>query len=163
MQLSERTVEVLTNFSTINNSILVKPGNLLRTVSQQKTVMVKAEVAETFQREFAIYDLKRFLGVLSLFKNPDLTFSDKFVTIESEGQSVKYVYADPSSIGVLPPTKEISFPTPDVEFVVKQEQLTAVLKAGSVLQMPEMAVVGKDGVITLRALNSKDPSADEYK
>ena len=39
-----------------------------------KNIVAKATVEETFPKQVAIYDLNEFLGCLSLFKNPILTF-----------------------------------------------------------------------------------------
>ena len=67
MKLTQRTFQVLKNFSTINPTLSVCKGNVIRTVSQNKTVLAEAQVQEEFPRDFAIYDLSEFLGVISLW------------------------------------------------------------------------------------------------
>ena len=57
MKLSESTVNVLKNFSGINQSLQFKSGNILRTISPMKTVFVEATVYENFSKEFALFDL----------------------------------------------------------------------------------------------------------
>ena len=161
MKLSERTIQILKNFSSINQSIQVLPGNVIKTVTPLKTVYAKAEVSENFEQEFAIYDLSRFLGTVSLFDSPDFEFSDKSVTISSGKQRVKYTYADPSMITTAP-KKDINFPDSNVEFTLTSEHLSMISKAGSVLQMPEIAIVGEDGVISIRAVDSKNSTADVF-
>jgi len=91
----------------------------------------------------------------------DFEFSDKAVTISSGKQRVTYTYADPSMI-VTAPTKDINFPETSIEFNLTSEHLSMISKAGSVLQMPEIAIVGEDGVISIRAIDSKNPSADVF-
>ena len=161
MKLSDKTIQILKNFATINQSILVCPGNILKTVTPLKTVVAQATVAETFEQEFAIYELPRFLGTISLFSDPEFTFQEKYVTISSGKQRVNYTYADASMI-TTPPSKNINFPDTEVEFTITAEQLSTISKAGAVLQMPEIAVVGEDGVISIRAIDSKNSTADVF-
>jgi hypothetical protein len=161
MKLSERTIQILKNFATINQSILVRPGNVLKSVTPLKTVFAQATVAENFEQEFAIYDLPRFLGTVSLFSDPEFNFQDKYVTISSGKQRVNYTYAD-ASMFVTPPTKSINFPDPEVAFTLTSEQLSTISKAGAVLQMPEIAMVGEGGVISIRAVDSKNSTADIF-
>jgi len=161
MKLSDKTIQILKNFATINQSILVRPGNVLKTITPLKTILAQATVAETFEQEFAIYELPRFLGTISLFSDPEFTFQEKFVTISSGKQRVNYTYADASMI-MTPPSKDISFPDTEVEFTITADQLSTISKAGAVLQMPEIAVVGEDGLISIRAIDSKNSSADVF-
>ena len=100
MKLSEHTVEVLKNFATINQNLVIKEGNTLTTMSAMKNIVAKAEVSESFEREVAIYDLNEFLASLSLFKSPVLEFDESFVTIKEENTttSLKYFYSDPSVV-----------------------------------------------------------------
>ena len=82
MKLSARTIQVLKSFAQINPSLIFTPGNEIKTVSPQKTILAKATIAETIPQQFAIYDLVKFLGVLSLFNDPDLEINEKFITIK---------------------------------------------------------------------------------
>ena len=161
MKLSDKTIQILKNFATINQSILVRPGNVLKTITPLKTILAQAKVTENFEQEFAIYELPRFLGTISLFSDPEFTFQEKYVTISSGKQRVNYTYADASMI-MTPPSKEISFPDTEVEFTITADQLSTISKAGAVLQMPEIAVVGEDGLISIRAIDSKNSSADVF-
>ena len=62
MKLSDSTLTVLKNFAGINNSILVKEGNQLRTISVMKNILAEAEIPEAFPRQFGSYDLNQFLN-----------------------------------------------------------------------------------------------------
>lgn len=161
MKLSEQTIGILKNFATINPSVLIKAGNVMSTMSPQKTIIAKATVEESFPQQFAIYELAKFLGVLSLFKEPELEFSERQVMIRSGKQSVNYTYADPSMI-VAPPERDIVFPEADVEFNITQEQLQRVVRAAGVLQLPEIAVTGDGHIITVTATSSKNPTTDVF-
>jgi len=162
MKLSENTVNILKNFATINPSLLVNPGNIITTMSPAKSIYGKASVEENFPTRFAIYELNKFLGVTSLFKDAELDFGEKQVKIVSGRQSVNYTYADPSMIVAPDPNKDINFPAADVEFSISQEELQKVVKASGVLQLPEIAVTGDSHHITVTATNSKNPSSDVF-
>ena len=76
MKLSKHTLNMLKNFSDINMSIEIKKGNLLRTVSVQKNILAQAELEDEFPKDFAIYELNRFLGAASLFDDPEFEFNE---------------------------------------------------------------------------------------
>ena len=89
MKLSEQTVSILKNFSTINQNLVIKEGSEISTMSAMKNIVSKAKVEETFPVEFAIYDLNEFLSAMSLFTNPDLDFDENFVLITEAGSNSK--------------------------------------------------------------------------
>ena len=94
MQLSNDTVEVLKNFSTINPNLVIEPGQKIQTISESKTVMAKAEIVEDFPNEIGVYDLNEFLSVLNLIESPSLDFKDKYLTVSggsSVAQQVQYL------------------------------------------------------------------------
>ena len=118
MNLSNETVSVLKNFSTINQNLVIKSGNIISTISAQKNIVAKAEIKETFPKDFAIYDLNEFLAALSLFEKRSLEFRDDFVVITESGsatKSLKYWYSDPSVVTTT--TKDITMPEPEVTFL----------------------------------------------
>ena len=163
MQISNETIQILKNFAMINPSIAFNPGNVLQTVAPSKTVMAKAIIKETFPTTGAIYDLSRFLGVVSLFEKPEFDFTDTQVVIKGTTQSVNYTFADSSMIITPPADKRISVDKPDVELNLPGSKISAVLKAAAVLQLPEVALFCDGATVYLQALDSKKPSSDDYK
>lgn len=161
MKLSDKTLGILKNFSTVNQSILVKPGNVIRTISGARNVFAQATVEETFPAQFSIYELSKFLGALSLFKDPDIEFFDGHLKISEGKNFIRYTYADESMI-VTPPDKAVELPSRDIYFELTEKDLSTVQKALSVLQVPEMSVVGEDGTIYVKAINNKNPSSDHF-
>ena len=162
MKLSEQTVEVLQNFSTINPSLLFKEGTMLRTVSPQKTVLAEVEVGDEFGQDFGIYDLGRFLSALSLIDDPDLDLGESGMTIsDGNGTAVDYRYADPSMI-VSPPSKALSLPDVNATFILTDSTLEKVLQAARVLDVPEIIVKGEDGVVTISAGDTKNSSMNSF-
>ena len=153
---------MLKNFSDINMSIEIKKGNILRTVSVQKNILAQAELEEEFPQDFAIYELNRFLGAVSLFDDPELTFNGKSTNIGTGRNSVDYVYCDPSMI-VTPPENNITFPDPEVKFTLTQDALSQVMKASNVLGTPEISVESDSGNINIKALDVNNDSTDTFK
>lgn len=162
MKLSESTVSLLKNFSSINQSLLFKEGNKLRTISVMKNILVEANVSETFPKDFGIYDLNQFLNGLSLHSSPDLDFeNDQYVVIKEGKSRSKYFFADPSVI-VAPPEKEITLPSEDVCFVLTSQQLEKLKKAASVYQLPDISAIGENGVVKLVARDKKNDTSNDF-
>ena len=162
MKLSDNTLTILKNFAEINNSILVKQGNRLRTISVAKNILAEADINEEFPRDFAIYDLNQFLNGLSLHQDPDLDFNEKsFLSIKEGKRQVKYFFADPNVI-VSPPEKEIKLPSADICFQLDSPSLEKLIKAARVYQLPDLAAVGENGVIKLVVRDKKNDTSNEY-
>ena len=51
MNISNETLDILRNFSSINSGITVKAGNELVTVSAMKNIFAKAVVDESFEKD----------------------------------------------------------------------------------------------------------------
>ena len=162
MKLSKHTLNMLKNFSDINMSIEIKKGNILRTVSVQKNILAQAELEEEFPQDFAIYELNRFLGAVSLFDDPEFQFNGKSANIGTTKHSVDYVYCDPSMI-VTPPENNITFPDPEVKFTLSQDALSQIIKASNVLGTPEISVECESGNISVKALDVNNDSTDTFK
>ena len=162
MKLSDSTLAVLKNFAGINNSILVKKGTQLRTISVAKNILAEAEIPEDFPRDVAIYDLNQFLNGLSLHQDPNLDFTeDSHITIKEGRRRVKYFYADPQVI-IAPPEKEINLPTKEVCFQLESSSLEKLVKAAAVYQLPDLSVIGENGEITMVVRDKKNDTSNEY-
>ena len=162
MKLSEKTLTVLKNFAGINNSILVKEGNQLRTISVAKNILAEANIEEEFPRQFGVYDLNQFLNGLSLHQDPDLDFTEEsYLNIREGKRRVKYFYADPAVI-ISPPEKEITLPSEDVHFQLDSIALEKLLKAAAVYQLPDLAAVGEAGVVKLVVRDKKNDTSNEF-
>ena len=162
MNLSDNTLGILKNFAGINNSILVKEGNQLRTISVMKNILAEAEIPEDFPRQFGIYDLNQFLNGLSLHSDPNLDFTEQsYLTISEGRRKVKYFFADPQVI-IAPPEKEITLPTEDVCFQLESITLEKLLKAAAVYQLPDLCAVSENGTIKLLVHDKKNDTSNEF-
>tara|TARA_B100002019_G_C21188297_1_gene557407 strand:- start:491 stop:1156 length:666 start_codon:yes stop_codon:yes gene_type:complete len=163
MKLSDKTLTLLKNFSSINQSILIKQGSKLRTISVMKNILAEADVPEEFDRDFAIYDLGQFLNGLSLYQSPEFDFkNDSYLVIREGKTRAKFAFADPSVI-VAPPEKEINLPSEDVSFQLESVQLDKLLKAAQVYQLPDLAVVGEADVIKLVVRDKKNDNSNQFE
>jgi len=163
MKLSDSTLSLLKNFSSINQSILFKEGSKLRTISVMKNILAEATINEEFARDFGIYDLNQFLNGLSLHQKPELDFANDGYVVIKEGRSrSKYFFADPSVI-VTPPDKEISLPSEDVSFELTTTVLEKLLKAAAVYQLPDISAVGEAGVVKLVVRDKKNDTSNAHE
>ena len=163
MKLSDKTINLLKNFSDINQSILFKKGNKLRTISVMKNIMAEAEIQEDFPKDFAIYDLTQFLRGVFLHNQPELDFANDGHVVIREGKTrSKYFFADPSVI-VVPPEKSLTLPTMDVEFELAAEQLEKIRKAVLAFQLPDLSVVGEAGVVKLVVHDKKNDTSNDFQ
>ncbi len=162
MKLSKSTLDILKNFSSINQSICFKEGTELSTLSIQKNILSRAVVEEKFPKDFAIYDLSEFLSGLTLFEDPDFDFShDSYVIINDKRNTSRYFFADPSAI-VTPPENRVELPSQDVSFTVAWSDIANIIKAAAIYQIEDLAVVGDGKVIKLVVRDKKNDTSNSY-
>jgi len=157
MKLSKKTLAILKNFSTINQSIVIKPGNVVETISDVKDMYAKVEIEESFESTVAIYDLNEFLGVISLFEDPDFEFGDKSVTISEDNQKQKYHYAD-ASIITQAPEAGLKLPSVEVTGALTRDVLVKIAKAASVNSATHVSFAKGDVVVQ----NKSAPNSNNY-
>jgi len=160
--ISKQTLDILKNFASINSGIIVNEGNTLNTLSSTKNILAEAKVNETFPKQFAIWDLNKFLGTVSLFKDPEFAFEDTYITVRSGKSSVRYYYCDPRL--VTSTSKKISMPKPVVKFDLSAKDFSEIIKAASVLQVGQLCVRSSDDgtKIQLAAVDKSDVTSNFY-
>ena len=157
MKLSDNTISVLKNYSTINQNLMINMGSTLSTMSAMKNIVAQATVEETFEQDVAIYDLNEFLACMSLFQNLDLDFQDDFVIMKGESNnSLKYWYSDPSVVTTV--SSAIEMPECEVNFTLSTEQLSDITKAAATIGAPDMVLEGGN----LRVTDKKNDTANSY-
>ena len=157
MKLSDNTISVLKNYSTINQNLMINMGSTLSTMSAMKNIVAKATVEETFEKDVAIYDLNEFLASMSIFGNPELDFQDDFVMMRGEkNNSLVFWYSDPSVVTTV--SKAIEMPECEVEFTLSTEELSDVIKAAAVIGAPDMCLDPSG----LKVTDKKNDTANNY-
>jgi len=162
MELSENTLQILRNFSGINQNLLIKSGSNIKTISEARNVVATADVTENFEKDFGIYDLSEFIGVMGLVDTPTLKFEDDFVTVsDSSGRSkVKYFYAAEETL--TSPAKDVSMPDGDVKFTLDNETLNKLKKAASTLGHSEVSIKANNGVLSLSIVESQNVTSNAF-
>ena len=160
MKLSKTTVDILKNFASINQNILIKEGNKLTTRTVAKNVFVEATVEDEFPQEFGIYNLSEFLGVVSLFSEPVFNFQNTTVEVSQGKNKVHYGFASPEVLDY--PDKNIKMPDAEVQFELSEENLKSLLKAASVLGSTDLKISGDGTQIVCTVLDPKNPSSNTF-
>jgi hypothetical protein len=161
MKLSNETLSVLKNFGAINQGIMFKKGNTLRTISSLKSILAEVSIKENIPSEFGVYDLNNFLSVVSLHKDdPSFEFDEKHVVIVgNKGRSkIKYRFCEPTMI-TLPPEKQVTMPDPEISFEFSSEDFDWIMKAASVLSSPQVAVESDGKIVSVITLDLQNDSA----
>ena len=162
MKLSDSTLSLLKNFSTINQSILFRQGRRLRTMSVMKNILAEATIDEELPKDFGIYDLNQFLNGMGLHHSPELDFAnDSYVVIKEGRMRTKYFFADANVI-ITPPEKPITLPSEDVTFDLSTDQLDKLLKAAGIYQLPDLSAVGENGVVKLVVRDKKNDTSNDF-
>jgi hypothetical protein len=162
MELSENTLQVLKNFSSINQNIMIRQGNILKTISEARNVLVQAEIDTEFPQSFGIYDLNEFISVLSLVDTPRLKFEENFVVVgDSTGRSrVKYFFSPEETLTT--PQKDIKMPSADIRFTLTGDTLNKLKRAASALGHNEVSISGKNGILSLSVLESQNSTSNAF-
>lgn len=159
---SKNTLAILKNFSSLNSNLLVHPGKVIKTITPSKTGMAVATVEENFDVEFGIWDLNKFLGVVSLFNNPTFAFGEKSVKIKNGGDSVvNYYYSEPRLLTY--PTKDVNMPKVDISITLTEKNFNELQKAASVMQLPDLSFKSDDDDIVAMVSDLSDPTSNSYK
>jgi len=162
MKISDKTASLLKNFASINQSLLFKSGNKIRTISVMKNIFAEAVISEKIPKDFGIYDLNQFLSGITLHPDPELVFnSDSHLLIKGGGNTTKYYFADPSVI-VSPPEKSITLPSEDVCFNLSSDQLDKLIKAASVYGLEDISAIGDGNTVSLLVRDKENSTSNEF-
>jgi len=162
MELNENTLNILRNFSDINQNILIKQGNVLKTISEARNVLATANVGDEFPNDFGIYDLNEFIGVLGLVDKPNLNFEEDHVIIgDSSGRSkTKYFYSSEDTLTT--PSKDITMPDAEVKFKLESVVLDKIKRAASTLGHNEVSISNSNNIIKISVLDNKNKTSHAF-
>lgn len=161
MKLSKQTITILRNFASINQNIHIAPGSVMMTAAPNKTSFAIATVQESFPCDFYIYDLNELLGILSIFSEPELEFTERVLNISEGKNRIRYMPADAEVL--IFPKKEPKFTdSPDAEFKLTAQQLTQIIKAASVLKVPVVTIRADGSQIILMVHDKSNPNSNQF-
>lgn len=162
MELNENTLNILRNFSDINQNILIKQGSVLKTISEARNVLATANVGDEFPNDFGVYDLNEFIGVLGLVDKPNLNFEDDHVIIgDSSGRTkIKYFYSSEDTLTT--PSKDITMPDSEVKFKLGAEVLDKIKRAASTLGHSEVSITNSNNIIKISVIDNKNKTSHAF-
>lgn len=160
IKLSTQTLEVLKNFSTINQNLVVKSGEPLSTISEAKNIIAIAPITENFDSDFGIYDLSEFIGIFNLVGDPELTFSTDAVQFSSGRSKASYRFADQSILTT--PKSAVKMPASDLTITITADNLAQVRKAASVIGHSIVSVRGSGGNVALSVVDPKNSASNSF-
>lgn len=149
MKLSEQSLNVLKNFASINSGMVIRDGNIQKTISPEQTILAEATLPDNFPVEFGVYDLNQFLGNINTLNNPSLNFNDKSVKMDDGELSLMYNSCSPSIIKAPPRDKSLQLKSVDVAFVLKKETLSKMIRLASMNNLPNLTVIGENGELRI--------------
>lgn len=161
MKISNNTLSILKNFASVNTNILVRQGNTLSTMSIGKNIFARATVEETFDKEFAIYDLNNLLGLLTLAEDTDVSFGNESITVAKNRSLFEYYYAD-SNIVAGAPDKEIEIDE-FFEFDLSADDLNMIERAAGITNAPMFSIIGDGSTVTITVGDPATEKSNNYK
>ncbi len=90
MKLTKNSLNVLNNFMNINKNLMIREGNVIKTINEAKTVVAEATIDNEFPQNFGISDLRNFLNTLNIFNEPELEFYEDKIVIKED--NIEYDY-----------------------------------------------------------------------
>lgn len=156
MKFSARTLTILKNFSTIHQALVFNPGTEIKVVSELNTILAKAEIDTEIPAPFAIFDMPRFLGAVSMFEDPDLSIKDGYMVISEGTERINYNFAEPSLI--RSPPKTVLEIDADVTFRLPIATLNRVFKGAAITGASNICVTGDGDNCYIEALTTSNGS-----
>lgn len=169
MKISQNTIAILKNFSTINGNFWYQGnGNVISTISPMGNIFVDATIEEDFGKEFCIYDLSDFLSAVSIAEEPNITLYEKHVDISWKNSKIKYGYADSEIFDVENSSFRylkdgFSMPKSEISFVLDVDNISAIRKASAILKAQHISIASNNGVIQLKSYDKTNPNSNQYE
>ena len=162
MQLKPVTIDILKYMSTINSSIVIKPGSKISTIAPGNVSIANFDSDDNFTEQISVFNLTEFLGVLNAF-GADASIdvkSDRMVVSKGRAKVV-YVYADPSILQQVPatPPKYSAL----VDFEISAELQQQITKMGALLGADDLTFTADGSTLKAKIHDERNPSANSFE
>lgn len=167
-KLTEWTLTLLKNFASINPSVLLEEGNVLRTITPAGTIYAIGKLDQMLPKTCAIYNVGKFLATLSLFEQPIIEFNDDHMIIRDGNRLARYSYTDAKFIVSPPAKQDLPVGNADYTFDIGPDTLRQLNKALGVFDQPHVSIectLVKNTVnapILITTTNADSPSKDGF-
>jgi hypothetical protein len=162
MKLSKETIDILKAFAAINTNLIIKPGKKFATKGPAGDIFAEYEGNDEFDTQISVFNLNELLGVIGSFSDPDISLSDKSMTIKEGKSKVTYVYADESILTVPDRNITINMPPAEVKFNLTEDDLNSTKKMAGILSVEDVAFIGDGNKIIARVFDEKNPSGNSF-
>lgn len=109
-----------------------------------------------------IFNLKQFLGVLSLVEDPSIEMGETDLIIKSGKTEINYAYCGRDVLRHIPDHDKVpTLPSVDVSFELSETVLSGILKAAGVMNLTQIGVVGEGGKIKIAAFDGDQTSRNK--
>jgi hypothetical protein len=160
MELSKRTINILKTFSSVNEGLVFKPGNSLRTISSDQGIFIEAEIDEKIPSQFAIADLALFLRNIEAADKTEIELTDKAAILTSSYSRVKYGYGSEKIIK-QPPDKSLddALSRSVADFTVTKDQLSRIVRFIEINNLKSVTVGSDGSKIYMSASDDQNPDS----
>jgi hypothetical protein len=160
MKLSKNVLDVLKNFSTINQGLYIRKGNVITVTNIMKSIVGKAVVDTDFPNEFAIYNINQFLDIYKLDTNADVDFQENVVLLSCGNQIVEYKYCDKDIISSVP--DNFGIPDTDTKFSLSYESIKTIFNYSSSLMVEDINFVSDGTTILIVAKDNSNSGTNSF-
>ncbi|PCJ96671.1 MAG: hypothetical protein COA52_01340 [Hyphomicrobiales bacterium] len=157
MKLSKKTLEILTSFTTINKSIWIESGNVIKTKPELgNSPTCIATVEEDFTVDFGIYELQKLLQLIKLFDDPEIEFYEAHLAIsDSSGKRATFRYDSEEHISHPNYAKSFKLPSTEIETKVSSGDIKTIVKSAKALGKPNITFRGDGNDLFLTTYDIK--------
>lgn len=158
VKFSQRTLQILKNFSGIMPSIQFKAGDTHRTMTDSRGVIADAQLDFSFETSFCVADLPAFLAVFSSFKEPEIQVSDHAITVMQGQRKFTFQLTRPDCIK-LPPEGTVNFENKLIEFNLSQEFMADLLRSVRTIKHDFVTLNGDGTEVSISTYSENDPNS----
>lgn len=167
MEISQRTLAILENFSLINKSICINEEGYLKNISEAKNLIGLAKIEEKFP-DFSIFDLTEFCQVIKMFdtnKELNFTFTSDEVIINQGNTKVNYRFCNPDHIYNKCNEYEKYMANGDylASFELPEEQMNGILKASKVMSLKTLNIGVDEDKSEISLFDEDNSAANQYR
>jgi len=163
--LSAEALKTLKSFAAINPGMVFKPNHKFEVAQREKAVIGFSDVGVQIPVKFAVQDVPKFLGVLSLHDSSSLELTvvdDKVMKIKSKKGLTNYRFTDPTNVTHIP--DNFNLPMNEVgTFSITAGELEEIKKVSNSLALPHV-VLSADPTnhLVIDVKNLKEDHTDQH-
>ncbi len=167
MILTQRTVDIIKNFATINPQGMIWPEGSTIAIDPPitKTMVAVAEIDETNHQRFPILDLMQFYSALSGFDKPEIELDGRIIHISDVGQRDRGTYDFiVGSEQIIKEPAGVAFPEEGaVSFELSQQTVIRLFKGIGIISAPKIAIKGDGSEMFAVGYDPENSGMNQYR